>query len=130
MHEWRKTLVDELFSHMRVRNIAIATLGRRGADEETREICFGALQNRKQLIMEKEEELLKLEKLLSSHVAVFEFADSAYTEIVQKIKMLDTVIALFPFILFLLIFQIHRSSSTFLSSLPPKSRQSTANNFM
>jgi hypothetical protein len=90
MHEWRKTLVEELFSHMRVRNIAIAQLGRSDIDEEMRGLCTEALQNRKKLIVVREEELLSLERLLSGHAAVLEFADSAYSELVEKIKILET----------------------------------------
>jgi hypothetical protein len=87
MQEMRQSVVDELFSHLKVRQIAIGQLGRNDPDDEITRLCVEALKTRKVLISRKEGELLQLENAFSRHVAIFDFTDSACLELEEKIKV-------------------------------------------
>jgi hypothetical protein len=82
-------VVDELFSHMRVRHIAIAQLGRGDLETDMESLCTNALKNREEFMFAKELELLSLVELLNSHKAVLEHADSAFVELEENIQLLD-----------------------------------------
>ncbi|KAE8452631.1 hypothetical protein EG329_013890 [Mollisiaceae sp. DMI_Dod_QoI] len=88
----RQTVIDDLFSHMKVRQIAIGQLGRDDLDEDMLQLCTKALWSRRDEIYTKQKELTTLEELLGGHRAVLDFADSAYEELEQNIKLLETAL--------------------------------------
>lgn len=92
IHTLRQAVIDELFSHMKVRQIAIGQLGRDDLEEEMHQLCTKALWSRRDEIYNKQNELTTLEELLGGHRAVLEFADSAYEELEQNIKLFDTAL--------------------------------------
>lgn len=56
------------------------------------QLCTKALWSRRDEIYSKQNELTTLEELLGGHRAVLEFADSAYEELEQNIKLLETAL--------------------------------------
>ena len=92
MQEMRQSVVDELFSHLKVRQIAIGQLGRDDLDDEIRKLCVKALKDRKSSISRKEGELLQLENAFSRHVAIFDFTDRACLELEEKIKVYEEAV--------------------------------------
>jgi len=92
MQEMRQSVVDELFSHLKVRQIAIGQLGRDDLDDEIRKLCVKALKDRKISISRKEGELLQLENAFSRHVAIFDFTDRACLELEEKIKVYEEAV--------------------------------------
>jgi hypothetical protein len=92
MQEMRQSVVEELFSHLKVRQIAIGQLGRDDLDDEIRKLCVKALKDRKSSIFRKEGELLQLENAFSRHVAIFDFTDRACLELEEKIKVYEEAV--------------------------------------
>ncbi|KUJ17093.1 uncharacterized protein LY89DRAFT_782295 [Mollisia scopiformis] len=90
----RTAVIDDLFSHMKIRQIAIGQLGRDDLDDDMRQLCTGALESRRDEIHTKQRELTTIEELLGGHKAVLEFADSAYEELEQNIQVLDRALSL------------------------------------
>lgn len=86
MQEMREGVVNELLSHMRVRQLAIGQIGRPDLEDDMRELCLGVLEKRKNFMCEKEKELVDLEKLLGGHDAMLQLANDACVELDQTIE--------------------------------------------
>lgn len=86
MQTMRESVVDELLSHMRVRQLAIGQIGRSDLEDDMRELCLGVLERRKGYMGEKEKELVNLEKLLGGYDTMLELANAACVELDEMIS--------------------------------------------
>jgi hypothetical protein len=90
MRELRESVASELMSIMKTRRIVIEQLGRAHLSVDMLQPCRDLLAKRRKHMIQKEEELILMEKLLSGHEAILEHADAACIELEEKIRVFES----------------------------------------
>jgi hypothetical protein len=89
IQEAREIICNELYSLVRVREIAIVQLSREHVEEDMKSLCIEAIDKRRTAMSHREDEMLRLNDILETRILSIKLAANAVRELDENIRLHD-----------------------------------------
>ncbi|KAH7313130.1 hypothetical protein BKA65DRAFT_542656 [Rhexocercosporidium sp. MPI-PUGE-AT-0058] len=86
---FRESIIRDLNSHFKIRHVAAGQLTRSGPASDIRDLCIAMLKVRRELVMEKQNDLYSVAEAIERHATLFEYSTRAFHEVLTNIHLLE-----------------------------------------